>query len=67
VSLVSRIVMAVAWMLLLGAMGTAFTAQARISRVPADPAAPPDSGPHGVVALWLLVAGLALAAGTLLF
>jgi hypothetical protein len=62
----SRAVMATAWVLLLGALGTAFTAQGRINNFSADAAGPPDAGTHGVAALWLLVAGLALAAGSLL-
>jgi hypothetical protein len=66
-SLAMRLVMAVAWLLLLGALGAAFTAQGRISNLPADATAPPDAGRYGVAATWLLLAGLALAAGSLLF
>jgi hypothetical protein len=66
-SIASRVVMAVAWMLLLGALGTAFTAQGRVNNFSADAAGPPDAGRHGVAAPWLLLVGLALAAGSLLF
>lgn len=66
-SVASRGVMATAWVLLLGALGTAFTAQARINNFSADASGPPDAGRNGVAALWLMVAGLALAAGSLLF
>ena len=67
-SVASRAMMAIAWVALLGALGTAFTAQGRIGTVSADAVAPPpDAGRHGIAAMWLLLAGLALAAGSLLF
>src|SRR5688572_3322853 len=42
-SLATRVVMAMAWVLLLGALGTAFTAQSRIT-VSADATGPPGAG-----------------------
>ena len=64
-STATRAVMAIAWVLLLGALGTAFTAQGRIT-VSADATGPPDAGRHSMAATWLLLAGLAIAAGSLL-
>ena len=61
----TRAVMATAWVLLLGALGTAFTAQGRITVAP-DAAGPPDAGRYSVAAMLLLLAGLALAAFSLL-
>jgi len=62
----SRVVMAASWLLLLGALGAAFTAQGRVSAQAAEGASPVESAPAGAAALWLLVAGLALAAISLL-
>lgn len=60
----SRVALALAWLLLLGALGTAFLAQGRVN------AAPPDdnrvAGAIGTASLWLLLAGLAAAAISLL-
>lgn len=67
VSGIARGMTAAAWLLLLGALGAAFTAQGRISAYAADTHQPVDAGPAGVAALWLLVAGLAATAGSLLF
>ena len=62
----SRVVMAIAWVLLLGALGAALTAQRRVNAFSADATAPPDGGREGIASMWLLLAGLALAAGSLL-
>ncbi len=62
----ARVVIAVAWVLLLGSLGAAFTAQARIGAEAADGVSP-SAGPAATAALWLLIAGLALAAISLLF
>jgi hypothetical protein len=66
-STVSRVVIAVAWLLLLGSLGAAFTAQGRVSASAVDATAAPHDGRAGTAALWLLIAGLALAAISLLF
>jgi hypothetical protein len=63
----SRIIIAVAWLLLLGALGSAFTAQGRVSADTAEGRSSIDAGPAGAAALWLLVAGLAFSAISLLF
>jgi hypothetical protein len=58
--------MITAWGLLLASIGAAFSAQSNIGARTADD----DSSPQttaGAAALWLLLAGLALAAGSLLF
>jgi hypothetical protein len=67
VSVTSRGVSAVAWLLLLGSLGAAFSAQGRLSAAVNEPAAPVDAGTSGVVALWMLIAGLAVSAIALLF
>ena len=59
-SLVARVCTASSWLLLLGALGTAFAAQRHVD-------ADPPSVRGGMVPLWLLIAGLALAALSLLF
>lgn len=64
---IARGMTAGAWLLLLGALGAAFTAQGRVNANAADTHQSVDAGPPGVAALWLLVAGLAAAAGSLLF
>ena len=66
-SLVSRGIVAVAWVLLLGALGAAFTAQARVSAHAGEGSTPIDAGAAGALSLWLLIAGLALSAVSLLF
>ena len=55
----SRAMLAAGWLLLLGALGTAFSAQRHVDTDAAEPA--------GVLPLWLLLAGLALTALSLLF
>src|SRR5687767_5915876 len=65
-STVSRMVVAAGWLMLLGALGAAFTAQGRVGAAASDGAAPPDNGLAGAAALWLLLAGLALSAISLL-
>jgi hypothetical protein len=62
----SRGVAATGWVLLLGALGAAFTAQGRIGAYDPEGHARIDAGPAGVAALWLLIAGLASAAASLL-
>src|SRR5687767_13255025 len=66
-STVSRMVMAAGWLLLLGALGAAFSAQGRVGASAADGTAALDNGSAGAAALWLLIAGLALSAISLLF
>ena len=61
--LAPRIAIAGSWVLLLGSLGAAFTAQARITPHGDDAA---RHTPGGTAALWLLIAGLALAALSLL-
>jgi hypothetical protein len=56
----SRIVLGLGWLLLLGALGAAFNAQGRIS---ADKT---GSGDAGALPLWLMIAGLAATAISLL-
>lgn len=60
-SVLSRGVSAGGWLLLLAALGAAFTAQERVARS-ASLASPIEAGPAGVAAVWLLIAGLACAA-----
>ena len=55
----SRALLAAGWLALLGALGTAFTAQRHVDNGNSDRA--------GVLPLWLLIAGLALTALSLLF
>jgi hypothetical protein len=60
----SVILLAVGCLLLLASLGAAFTAQAQINALPAD------RSPHvqsGVLTLWLLLAGLAFSAASVLF
>jgi hypothetical protein len=66
-SVLSRGVAATGWMLLLAALGAAFTAQGRIGACDPEGHAPIDGGQASVAALWLLIAGLALSAASLLF
>jgi hypothetical protein len=63
----ARVVIAVAWLLLLGALGAAFTAQGRVSADSASGSAPVGADRSSALALWLLIAGLALSAISLLF
>ena len=63
----SRALAAGGWLLLLAALGAAFTAQGRINAHAADSSGRVEAGPAGAAALWLLIAGLAVAAIGLLF
>lgn len=65
-STMARVVLGGAWLLLLGALAAAFTAQGRISAYMPESGTPLDAGPGAAAALWLLVGGLALAAMSLL-
>ena len=62
----ARVILGGGWLLLLGALASAFTAQGRISAYVPESNTPLDAGPAAVAALWLLVAGLALSAISLL-
>jgi len=61
-STAARVVLALGWLLLLGALGGAFTAQGRVTTVPHAAA----GGAAGAASLWLLLAGLAATATSLL-
>jgi hypothetical protein len=62
----TRSVMAAGWVLLLGALGAAFVAQGKVgTSLPSD-SQKVDGGGFGVAALWLLIAGLAATAVSLL-
>jgi hypothetical protein len=63
-STLSRAVLAGGWMLLLGALGAAFTAQGRVGTPETDRQV--DTGIAGTAALWLVIAGLAVSAISLL-
>lgn len=63
----ARGVMAVGWLLLLGALGAAFTAQGRIGAYAPDSNQPLAETSAGTVAVWLLIAGLAVSPISLLF
>jgi hypothetical protein len=65
-STISRIVIALGWLLLLGALGAAFAAQGRVSVSAVDLTSASDDGRAGAAALGLLIAGLALSAISLL-
>jgi hypothetical protein len=65
-SVVARVLMAAGWLLLLGALGAAFNAQAHISGSVPDGDRPLTS-PASQASLWLLMAGLAASALSLLF
>jgi hypothetical protein len=56
----SRIVLGLGWLLLLGALGAAFNAQGRIGREKAE------NVDAGALPLWLMIAGLAFTAVSLL-
>ena len=64
-STTSRAALAAGWLLLLGAVGSAFAAQRHIGASLIDSGRPPDT-PWAGPSLWLLVAGLVLATGSLL-
>ena len=61
----ARAALAVGWILLLGALGASFTAQGRVGAAPAA-GGDLEAGPAGAVTVWLLVAGLATTAISLL-
>jgi hypothetical protein len=58
---------ATGWLLLLGALGSAFAAQGRLGAAVTDASAPITAGRGGVAALWLLIGGLAVSAIAILF
>lgn len=60
----SRLTLGTGWLLLLGALGTVFTAQGRINTESLDKAQRTDAG---ALPLWLLIGGLAATAISLLF
>jgi hypothetical protein len=60
------ILLAAASLVLLGSLGAAFSAQERVNACMAEAGRPPDAGAAGSAALWLLLAGLALSAASLL-
>jgi hypothetical protein len=64
-STVARVVLALGWVLLLGALAMAFTAQGQVSSVGPDADRPVTTG-AAHAALWLLIAGLAASAFSLL-
>jgi hypothetical protein len=66
-SVLSRGLAAAGWLLLLGSLGAAFAAQGRVGRGVADAGQPGDGGVGAMVALWMLIAGLAVSAIALLF
>ncbi len=61
VSTAGRAVLGIGWVLLLAALGAAFTAQGRAAASPSG-----SAGAAGAAALWLLLAGLAATAASLL-
>jgi hypothetical protein len=61
-----RVALAVGWVLLLASLGAAFTAQGRIGTAPAEPDGAIQPIPAAAASLWLLIAGLAVTAGSLL-
>ena len=65
-AMIARLALGGGWLCLLGALAFSFTAQGRISAYVPEQDAPLDAGPGGAAALWLLVAGLALTAVSLL-
>jgi hypothetical protein len=62
----ARSVLAVGWALLLGALGAAFVAQGKIGGSLPNDSQKVGGGGFGVAALWLLIAGLAATAASLL-
>jgi hypothetical protein len=63
-SIAARVVAALGWLLLLSAIGASFIAQGRVGTGSRPEAAP---GTAGAASLWLLLAGLAATAASLLF
>jgi hypothetical protein len=66
-SLAARVIIAAGWLLLLAALGAAFSAQGRISTFVPEGDRPLELGRAGEAGMWLLVGGLALSAASLLF
>ncbi len=66
-TLVPRGIVAAGWLLLLGALGAAFRAQGRVGVFSTTSTGDPDAAGSSDAAMWLLVAGLALSAASLLF
>lgn len=62
----ARVMLALGWLLLLAALGAAFTAQGRVAAA-GRAETPGMVGAGGSVPLWLLLAGLAATAASLLF
>jgi hypothetical protein len=62
-SVPSRVVLGVGWLLLLGSLGAAFAAQGRVNAERTDK---PERADAGALPLWLLIAGLAATAISLL-
>jgi hypothetical protein len=58
---------AAGWLLLLGSLAAAFSAQGRLTSASSDPSASIEPGAGGVAALWMLIAGLAVSAIAVLF
>lgn len=58
---------AAGWLLLLGSLGAAFSAQGRLSAAATEASTPIEAGTPGSLALWLLLAGLAMSAIAMLF
>ena len=65
-STVARVCIAGGWGLLLGALGAAFSGQQRIGASMPEDSRVADGGAAGAASLWLLLAGLAITAITLL-
>jgi hypothetical protein len=61
-STAGRVVLGLGWLLLLAALGAAFTAQSRVTAS----RSPESAGTAGAASLWLLLAGLAATAASLL-
>jgi len=66
-SVASRAVMAAGWLLLLGALASAFQAQRSIGVNVSEGSPTIDAGPAATAALWLLMFGLGVSAMSLLF
>jgi hypothetical protein len=62
-SVPSRVMLGVGWLLLLGSLGTSFTAQGRVNAEHVDT----SERDRGALPLWLMIAGLAATAISLLF
>jgi hypothetical protein len=62
----ARVMVAAGWLLLLGALASAFTAQSTVTAAMVDDRSP-NTIAAGTAALWMLVAGLAVTALSLLF